>query len=220
MLRAIVWKEFKEVLGDRSLATSALSVLPLLGMLSAATAKHMPISVESLMFYLPPCLGILVGFSLSASFVKEKREGTVEALLCTPLTLRELWLGKVMGLTTVSHVVSTVSTLTLVGLKGYVISVEMAVYLIVVVPAVVASAIGLLGFLYYVLGMKEVKVLNYMVFLALFAMLRLAVKRLALSTALAWWGMGMMLALSLAILGITYYLVGGLSSERIITTIS
>ena len=43
---------------------------------------------------------------------------------------------------------------------------------------------------------------------------------MALSTALAWWGMGMMLASSLAILGITYYLVGGLSSERIITTIS
>ena len=85
LLRVVIWREFRETLRDRSLPSTVFSVLAFLGMLYFTTVK-LPISIEFLVFYLAPCLGILVGFGLSVRFVKEKQEGTVETLLCTPLT--------------------------------------------------------------------------------------------------------------------------------------
>ena len=180
-MRVVVWREFKETLRDRSLPSAVFSILAFLGMLCVTTVK-LPISVESLIFYLAPCLGILVGFGLSVRFIREKQEGTVETLLCTPITLRELWLGKVMSITAPSHIVSVVSTLALIGLRGYTVDVLMTVYLAIVVPVVIASAIGLLGLLYYILGMKQIRMLNYIVFFTLFATLYLTVRRLSSPT--------------------------------------
>ena len=219
LLRVVVWREFKEALRDRSLLSSVFSVFAFLGMLSATTVK-LPISVESMVFHMAPCLGIIVGFGLSTRFVREKQEGTVETLLCTPLTLRELWLGKVVSLTVPSHIVSTASTLALISLRGYTVNALMAMYLAMVVPVVIASAIGLLGFLHYILGMRQVRTLNYIVFFTLFVTLYLVVGRLASPTILTWCSASILLALSLVIFGITYYLVTRLSKERIVTSIS
>lgn len=189
-------------------------------MLGATTVKHPPISVEPLVFYIAPCLGVLVAFGLSTRFVGEKEEAAVETLLCTPLTLRELWLGKVVSLTIPSHIASTTSTLALISLRGYTVNALMAVYLATVVPIVIASATGLLGFLHYVLGMRQVKALNYIVFFTLFATLYLAVRRLASPAIITWCSVNTVLALSLAVFGVTYCLVARLSKERIVTTIS
>lgn len=218
-MRVVVWREFKETLRDRSLPSAVFSVLAFLGMLCVTTVK-LPISVESLIFYLAPCLGILVGFGLSVRFVREKQEGTVETLLCTPITLRELWLGKVMSITAPSHIVSVVSTLALIGLRGYTVDVLMTVYLAIVVPVVIASAIGLLGLLYYILGMKQIRMLNYIVFFTLFATLYLTVRRLSSPTIFTWYNMCIVLTSSLVIFCLTYYLIVHLSKEKIITTIS
>ena len=190
-----------------------------LGILNATTVK-LPISVDSIILYMAPCLGIIVGFGLSTRFVREKQEGTVETLLCTPLTLRELWLGKVVSLTIPSHIVSVVLTLAFICLRGYTLNTLMAVYLAMVVPVVIASTTGLLGFLYYILGMREVRILNYIVFFTLFAALYLVVGRLTFPTILTWCNVGIVLALSLVIFGITYYLIAHLSKERIIASIS
>ena len=219
LLRVVVWREFKEALRDRSLLSSVFSVFAFLGMLSATTVK-LPISVESIVFHMAPCLGIIVGFGLSTRFVREKQEGTVETLLCTPLTLRELWLGKVASLTVPSHIVSVASTLALISLRGYTVNALMAVYLAMVVPVVIASAIGLLGFLHYILGMRQVRTLNYIVFFTLFATLYLVVGRLASSAILTWRGVSVVLTLSLIILSITCYLIAHLSKEKIVASIS
>jgi len=219
LLQVVVWREFKETLRDKSLLSSVFSVFAFLGMLSATTVK-LPISVESIVFHMAPCLGIIVGFGLSTRFVREKQEGTVETLLCTPLTLRELWLGKVVSLTIPSYIVSVVSTLAFISLRGYTVNALMAVYLAMVVPVVIASATGLLGFLYYILGMRQVRILNYIVFFTLFATLYLVVGRLASPTILTWRNVSIVLALSLVTFGITYYQITHLSRERIVTTIS
>jgi len=219
LLRVVVWREFRETLRDRSLLSSVFSVFAFLGMLSATIAK-IPISAESIVFHMAPCLGIIVGFGLSVRFVREKQERTVETLLCTPLTLRELWLGKVVSLTVPSHIVSVASTLALISLRGYTVNALMAVYLAMVVPVVIASATGLLGFLYYILGMRQMRTLNYIVFFTLFATLYLVVGRLTSPTILTWCSASIVLALSLVIFGITYYQITHLSRERIVTTIS
>jgi len=219
LLQIVVWREFKETLRDRSLLSSVFSIFVFLGMLGATTVK-LPISVESIVFYMAPCIGIIVGFGLSVRFVREKQEGTVETLLCTPLTLRELWLGKVVSLTIPAHIVSVVSTLAFTSLRGYTVNALMAVYLAMVVPVVIASAIGLLGFLYYILGMRQVRILNYIVFFTLFVTLYLVVGRLTFPTILTWRNVSIVLVLSLVIFGITYYLVAHLSKERIVASIS
>jgi len=219
LLWVVVWREFKETLRDKSLLSSVFSVLAFLGMLSTTTVK-LPVSAESIVFYMAPCLGIIVGFGLSFRFVREKQEGAVETLLCTPLTLRELWLGKVVSLTVPSYIVSVASTLALISLRGYTVNALIVVYLAMVVPVVIASAIGLLGFLYYILGMRQVRTLNYIVFFTLFATLYLVVRRLASPTILTWCSASIILTLSLVIFGVTFYLITHLSKERIVTTIS
>jgi len=219
LLRVVVWREFRETLRDRSLPSAVFSVLAFLGMLYFTTVK-LPISIEFLVFYLAPCLGILVGFGLSVRFVREKQEGTVETLLCTPLTLRELWLGKVMSITAPSHIVSLVSTLALISLRGYTVNMLIMVYLVAVMPVVIAFAIGLLGFLYYVLGMKQIRMLNYIVFFTLFVMLYLIVRRLSSPTIFTWHNVSIVLISSFVMFCLTYHLITHLSKEKIVTTIS
>ncbi len=219
LLQVVVWREFKETLRDKSLLSRVFSVFAFLGMLNATTVK-IPINVESIVFHMAPCIGIIVGFGLSVRFVREKQEGTVETLLCTPLTLRELWLGKVVSLTIPAHIVSVVSTLAFINLRGYTLNALMTAHLAMIVPVVIASATGLLGFLYYILGMREVRILNYTVFFTLFVTLYLIVGRLTSPTILTWCNVSIVLALSLVIFGITYCLIAHLSKERIVASIS
>jgi len=217
----IVWKELKETIRDKSILSSGFSVLALLTLLNITTLKHVVFNVETLVFYMAPCLGVLVGFGLSGRLVREKQEGVVETLLCTPITLRELWLGKVIGLTVPSCLIAFMSILLFICLRGYSLDEAMIAYLVIVMPAIIASAIGILGLLQYALGMRQIQILNYIVFLTLFTILYLVVRRLTVpgNPVMSWWNLGVILAILLTILGTTFYLVEHLSKEKIVTTI-
>ncbi len=221
MIGVIVWKELRETIRDKSLLSSLLSVLMFIVLLSVTSVNKLGIDVEVLVFYMAPCIGVMVGFSLSSRFMKEKLEGVVETLLCTPLSLRSLWLGKVIGLTIPSYTITIASMIVIIVLNRYVLSGIIIIYLFMVVPVVIAAAIGLLGFLYYVLGMRQVQALNYVVFFTLFTVLFIAIRRLAATSSVMSWGTIMtMLAMSSIVLGIITYLVTYLNKERIVTTIS
>jgi len=223
LIGIIVWKELKEIVRDKSTLSSMFSVLIFLTLLNMTTLKHNIIfNVESLVFYMTPCLGIIVGFGLSTRLIREKQEGVIETLLCTPITLRELWLGKIIGLTIPSYSTALISILTLIYLKGLSLNEVIIAYLIIVAPAIIASTIGILGLLYYILGMKQVQMVNYAVFFSIFATLHLVVKKLTIpsTSIMSWWNLSIILAISLGILGIIFHLTSYLSKERMVSVIN
>ena len=223
MIGVIVWKELKETIRDKSILSSGFSVLALLTLLNMTTLKHnIVFNVGSLVFYMAPCLGVIVGFGLSGRLVREKQEGVVETLLCTPITLRELWLGKVIGLTVPSYLIALVSMLLFICLRGYSLNGVMIAYLAIAMPVIIASTIGVLGLLQYALGMRQIQVLNYIVFFTLFTILYLVVRLLTVpgSSIMSWQSLGVVLVISLVILGIAFHLATHLSREKVITEIN
>jgi len=221
MLKVIIWKEIKETIRDRNMLSSALSITLLMVMLNMTALRQLIANLETFILYMAPCIGVLVGFSLSYRFTREKQEGTIETLLCSPLTLKELWLSKVIGLTIPSYVVTLATVTILILIRGHGIGEIVAVYILLVIPMFIASAIGLLGYLQYVLGMKQVQMLNYVVFFTLFATLYAVVRKLSLeTTTISWSSICLALMLPLIILTTTYHLVARLSKEKVILTIN
>jgi len=219
MIGVIVWKELKESTRDRNLLSSIVGVAILL-MLLNLSSRFPTVSVEFLVLYMAPCIGVFIGFSMSSRFVREKREGTIETMLCTPLTLKELWLGKVIGLALPSYAVTLTSMLILAYFKGYIMKEAITIYLTLAVPILIASVIGLLGFLYYVLGMRQIQALNYLVFLTLFTLFFALTRSLTGGViTITWEIIGAVLAFSAMILYIVAYLITRLDKERIVTTL-
>jgi len=62
---------------------------------------------NSLLFYFVLMLGIFMAYMFSGKvFFNEKREGIIETLLCTPLSLRRIWAGKVLGVTISAYLIA------------------------------------------------------------------------------------------------------------------
>ena len=221
MMEAIVWKEIRETIRDRNMLSSILSISLLMILLNLTSFKLLIANTETFIAYMAPCIGVLVGFSLGYRFTREKMEGVLETLLCTPLTLKELWLGKVIGLTIPSYATSVVIVLILTLMRGLTIGGAMLAYILLALPMFIASVIGLLGYLQYILGMKQIQALNFVVFFTLFATLHMVIRRLPHeNTVITWSNVRAAITFTSAILATTYYLVTRLSKEKVILEIS
>ncbi len=107
-------------------------------------------------------------------FFNEKRECLIETLLCTPLSLRRIWAGKVLGVTISAYPIAllTAALITLIAniFSTTILLPSPAVFLhiVLVVPAFIAVAVGLLGFGHLLLGMRENQILNISIFAVIF----------------------------------------------------
>ncbi|MEJ2740332.1 MAG: ABC transporter permease, partial [Dehalococcoidia bacterium] len=60
--------------------------------------------IDTSVFFLTTAVGFFVVYmSTSQIFLREKMDRVIETVMCTPLTLREIWLGKVLAVTTFSY---------------------------------------------------------------------------------------------------------------------
>lgn len=180
---------------------------------------------NNLLFYFVLMLGIFMAYLFSGVvFFGEKREGVIETLLCTPLSLRDLWSGKVVGVTIPAYLISLL-TAVLIIIIGNIVSMSMLlpsppvfIHIFLVVPAFIAVAVGLLGFGQLLLGMRENRILNLVLFFVIFFPLfftRNAIRGYAVS----WLAIGGLLAAAAFLLALISYLTRYLSKERIVTTI-
>ena len=215
----IVKKELRDILRDKSLLSSGLSILFFLALLNLTIFKHLPLSIDAFVFYIAPIIGVMLGFNLSNGFVREKRERIIETLLCTPINLPELWLGKVLGLSIPSWILTAISTISILILKKTVITSIIIVYILTVIPLAIISFIGLLGYLQYVLGMRQIQFLNYIVFFLIFTILFIIPKKLSTNNIISWNIIEYMLTILLITIGLTFYLVKHLNIEKLITTV-
>ncbi len=128
-----------------------------------------------------PVLGVFLGYLFSQqAFLREKQDGTIETVLSSPLTLRAIWAGKVLGAGGMAALVALLciglAILAAVLAAPVVVPLTptLVVHLIAVVPLATAAAVGLLGLVQLLLGLRENQVLNIVIVLAMIALLSIS----------------------------------------------
>lgn len=183
--------------------------------------------IDTSVFFLTTAVGFFVVYmSTSQIFLREKMDRVIETVMCTPLTLREIWLGKVLAVTTFSYSLSIFTALVIVVVSSFFSGslllpvIEVFFHVFIVVPVFAAAIAGLMGFLQLYMGLRENRILNFIIFVPVFGALYGVGYAVGSDTTVTWLFTGIVLLVSTFLLGIATYLIRHLSKERIITTLS
>ena len=227
-----MWKELRELAGSKSaIVMGAVFALAFGLMYSLRIDPHseisLAVSLGSLLFFLTTILGAFLGYAYTGQvFLREKMEAVIETLLCGPINVRDIWLGKTLAITALAQVFAILGGVQCslvvsyrsgsVGVPGGAV----ILYVIVVLPLLVACFVGALGFSQLMLGMKESRIVSFVVFAPLFALLYGVGYSLPGSLDVTWFhvlsiGAGVMVVLT----GLAY-VSGRIRIERIVTTLS
>jgi ABC-2 type transport system permease protein len=221
-------KEIREITTSRGTVISTVFFALWFGVINAqsvngSTSSEM-LSVQ--LFYMAPMLGALMGYLLTGTvFSREKQDGVIETLLCTPLDLRTIWLGKLIGVSVIAYVASLISTVLLIVVAGFLANSLLIPSLIIVlhialtVPMFTMAVVGLIGYSQLLLGMKENTVIGVFTFLGLFLGLSIVGQLITGSGQVTLAMVGMMLSVAGGLLVLTFYLARYLSKEKVVTTI-
>jgi ABC-2 type transport system permease protein len=183
---------------------------------------------NNLLFYFVLMLGIFTAYLFSGKvFFNEKRAGIIETLLCTPLSMRQIWAGKVLGVTIPAYLIALLAAVLITVIANIFAasillpSPAILLHIFLVVPAFIAVAVGLLGFGHLLLGMRENQILNISIFIAIFFAFSLVNKTvISGGYAVSWVMVGEMLIVAVLLLALISYLTRYLNKERIVTTIA
>lgn len=228
---AIARKETKEIFKNRTTLLLGLGFAVFFSIsysqaIISGGGRGATISLEGAIFYLSLSVALFMAYvSTSQVFLLEKREGVIETLMCAPVSLRQIWLGKTLAGMIPAYAVSITAALLLVAIPSFRTGTLLApgvvtvVHVLFVVPVFVAAFIGLVGFGQLLLGMRENRLLNFLLFVPAFAALYGSGYAVARSVTVSWLYVAILFAASLVMLSVAFYLTRYLSRERIVTTI-
>lgn len=228
--RVIAGREMRLALRNRSVLISALifavwfPVMSALGIAAGAGEDTTAVAGGIAAITLP--VGVFMGYIFCAdAFLREKRDGTIETLLCTPVSLRRLWEGKAAGVAVPAYLMTlfsaAVTVTAVVSLTDAPIAAEplLLLHLAVVVPVWIAAAAGLIGAAQLALGMRENQILGF-VFIFGFIFLIVVLQGVAPGGGgLSVTTEGIFAAAGLALLALARFIAGKVTKERIVRTI-
>lgn len=181
-------------------------------------------SSDLALVFLSTLMGMYSAFGISGqAFNNEKQSGILETMFCGPVELRELWFGKLAGmlvpaLAVAYAVVGLLIGTALVSSMPVAIGLPVIIYLLAVLPALVASFIGLMGFIQLNFDARMTRLLSTAA-LALIVSLMTASMTLPQEGSLISWQAVAVLGLAAALLlTLPALLVNRLSKERIVLT--
>lgn len=171
-------------------------------------------------------VGVFMGYIFcSDAFLREKRDGTIETLLCTPVSLRRIWEGKTVGVAVPAYLVTLLSAVvtaaTVSALTDVAIATEPLLYLhlAVVVPIWVVASAGFIGAAQLALGMRENQILGF-VFIFGFIFLIVALQEVSPGgPGLSVMTEAVLAAAGIALVALARFIVGKVTKERIVRTI-
>jgi ABC-2 type transport system permease protein len=226
-VRIVARKEMREITSSKGTIVSTIFFAFWFGLLNGQSAAG--VTSETLskqLFFLAPMLGALMGYLLTGTvFSNEKKDGVIETLLCTPLDLRTIWLGKLIGVSVVAYLASLISIAFVIMLASAAAnvlllpSVIIIVHILITVPLFTAAVVGLIGYSQLLLGMKENTVIGIFTFLGLFLGISVAGQLVSGSGTITVVMLLIMFLVAAALLAFTFYLARFLSKEKVITTI-
>lgn len=227
----VIRKEIRQLVGTRSTLFTGIAMAVFFGVMYSLRIGQeggLPIetSLGSLLFFLTTTLGVFMGYTFTGQvFLREKMDGVVETLLCSPVTLREVWLGKTLAVTALAAVLAVacaIITALVTGLRNDVVAVPPAaifVHVLVVVPMVVGCFVGALGYAQLLLGMRENRIIGLALFIPVFAGLY-GLGYAGTGTFVAsWLQVGLIGVVAAGVLIALVMLSQRLSKERIVTTL-
>ncbi len=183
-------------------------------------------SIEWSMIYLSMFIGVFSGFTLCGTvFFREKQSGVIETLLCSPLDLRAIWLGKVVGVAIPSYLLGLLSAGIMAMLSYAALGIAAApsllvpFHLFIVAPAFIASAIGLVGYVQLAMGMRENRMVSMGVFILLVFGLSLSSGVVQEDSTLMGQVVVSLLVGAMVLLALSFALSKRLDKEKIITSI-
>jgi len=228
----VLRKELRELLAAKGTLLTGIALALFFGVmyslkLGSIGSLSLEQSLGSLLFFLTTTLGVFMGYTFTSQvFLREKMDGVIETLLCSPVTLRGIWLGKTLAVTLVAVVLaigSGVLTAVVAGYRaGSLALPEAAVvfHVVVVLPMIVACLVGGLGFAQLLLGMKENRIIGLALFIPIFAALYGIGYSSTGSFVAGWLHVGLLGLGAVAVLASLGYASLRLNKERIVTTLS
>ena len=226
-VKIVAVKEMREIITSKGTIASTVFFALWFGLLNGQTSTGTTSeSLSRQLFFMAPMLGALMGYLLTGTvFSNEKKDGVIETLLCTPLDLRTVWLGKLIGVSVIAYLASLISIAFVILLASMganmllVPSLIIIVHIIVTVPVFTAAVVGLIGYSQLLLGMKENTVIGVFTFLGLFIGISVAGQLISGSGGITLSMLLIMFLVAAALLTFTFYLARYLSKEKVITTI-
>ncbi len=223
----IAGKEIKELLTTRTILVMSILFPVIFGISGGAFGgQRTAASLDGSIFFLSITVAVFMAYSSTAQiFLVEKSIGVIETLMCTPVTLRQIWLGKTLAATVPSYLSGVLAAVFVVvsqGITGRALMLPGAIviaHVFIVVPALVMPFIGLVGFGQLLLGMRENRLLNLVLFIPVFAALYASGYTLGGRLTISWVYPVALFAASILLTGLTFLLSRFLSKERITTTI-
>jgi ABC-2 type transport system permease protein len=223
-------REIQQILRSKNLLISAVAFVVVFGAISTPAviiaAENPAVILDQLGFYLVLTLGIFCGYIFSGqAFLREKTEGVIETLLCSPLSLRQLWLGKVTGVTIPAYVMALATAVIIAAGSSAILehtviySPQVIVHILIVIPAFIAAASGLIGFAQLLLGMRENQILNFGIIMGLIFVISFTREVIGPTVEITWPVLLGTLLVAGALLALTFWLVRFLDRERIVTTL-
>jgi ABC-2 type transport system permease protein len=167
----------------------------------------------------------IFGLHWIGSPLREKRSGVIETLLCTPLDLRSIWLGKVVGVAVPAYLLGLLSAGALVLVTGLWVgpvgepSALVFFHLLVVYPVFILAAVGLVGYVQLAMGMRENRLASMGIFVLLIVGLSLSSGLVRQDTGMVDQVVIALLAVGVALFGLSFILSERLDKEKIVTSI-
>jgi len=229
MILVVARKEMKNIIRNKGLLFGGLWIGGMFGVLNVLLSGPI-FSFDNTVFSVGLLVGVFVGFSFSSFvFLREKREKIIETILCTPLSLKTIWFGKVLGATIPAYLFSLLSVTLVIVISNAMMhsllfpSVAILIHILGIVPVFIASAISLIGFCQFLLGMRENKIISYLIILLLFPFMYPSVFGGIIlgntNVVVSWVEVVVLLIGVMLLLALTTYLSRYLSKEKIVLTI-
>lgn len=229
-LSVIARREMRLALRNRSALIASLilavwfPVISVLGIAVGAGGDAAAVAGGIAAITLP--VGVFMGYIFCAdTFLREKRDGTIETLLCAPVSLRRLWEGKAIGVTVPAYLMMLLSAGVAIAAASNILGASIAteplllLHLVVIVPVWILAAAGLIGAAQLALGMRENQILGFILIFG-FIFLAGGLQEVVPGGA----GISVTLeavlgAVGLALLVLARFIAGIVTKERIVRTI-
>lgn len=215
LISIIIKKEFMEAIRGKNLGASLSSVLLFLGTFLFTSKERL---LYVFMPYTPLIIGLMIGFSLSNNIVREKREGVIETILCSPMKLKELWLGKTLSISIISTIITILSTYAILSLNNYRLNFTTIFYILITIPLFILASIGLLSLIYFYLGMRQIQIVNYILFMGIFLIL-FTVFKINVISEVTWRTISIITLFSTVTFIATFLMINYVDVEKLILTI-
>lgn len=229
MALVVTRKEVKNIFRNRGLLFAGLYIGVMFGALNVLLLGQVS-AVNNTAYSVALLVGVFVGYSFSGSvFLREKRDRVIETLLCTPLSLKSIWSGKVLAVTIPAYLFSLLSVSLVLILSDFMAgrlllpSIPILIHVLVVMPIFIASAVGLIGLSQFLLGMRENRIIGVLVILILLPFVYPSIlgglTQGNMNVEASWFEVEATLIASVILLALTTYLTRYLNKERVVTTI-